>query len=48
MLPERNPIIIRIVLSKFDKDSINWAVCKYSTYPVKIFVNCKTSKKAPN
>jgi hypothetical protein len=48
MLPERNPIIIRIVLNKFDKDSINWAVCKYSSYPVKIFVNCKTSKKAPN
>jgi short-subunit dehydrogenase len=47
LLPERNPIIIRIVLNKFDKDSINWAVCKYSTYPVKIFVNCKTSKKAP-
>ena len=48
MLPERNPIIIRIVLNKFDKDSINWAVCKYSTYPVKIFVNCKTCKKAPS
>jgi hypothetical protein len=33
------------VLNKFDQDSINWAVSKYSTFPVKIFVNCKSSKK---
>jgi hypothetical protein len=32
-------------MNKFDQDSINYAVSKYSTFPVKIFVNCKSSKK---
>lgn len=45
MMPEKNTIFVKIVLNKFDQDSINWAVGKYSTFPVKIFVNCKSSKK---
>jgi hypothetical protein len=45
LMPEKNTIFVKIVLNKFDQDSINWAVSKYSTYPVKIFVNCKSSKK---
>lgn len=35
------------MLNKFDQESINYAVGKYSTYDVKIFVNCKNSKLAP-
>jgi len=45
MLPEQNPVIIRSVLNRFDQDSINKAVGEYSTFPVKIFVNCKSSKR---
>ena len=44
-MPEKNTTFIKIVLNKFDQDSINYAVSKYSTFPVKIFVNCKSSKK---
>lgn len=45
LMPDKNTIFVKIVLNKFDQDSINWAVSKYSTFPVKIFVNCKSSKK---
>ena len=45
LMPEKNTIFVKVVLNKFDQDSINWAVGKYSTFPVKIFVNCKSSKK---
>ena len=45
LLPDKNPHIIKIVLNKFDQDSISHAVGDTSTCPVKIFVNCKTSKK---
>mmetsp|Transcript_9279 Transcript_9279/g.15610 ORF Transcript_9279/g.15610 Transcript_9279/m.15610 type:complete len:165 (+) Transcript_9279:498-992(+) len=45
MLPERNPIIVRIVLDKFDQETIYDVVGKHRTLPVKIFVNCKSSKK---
>ena len=44
-MPSQNTTFIKIVLNKFDQDSINYAVSKYSTFPVKIFVNCKSSKK---
>lgn len=43
-LPDKNPIIMKVVLNKFDQDSINYAVSKYTTYPIKIFVNCKSSR----
>jgi len=45
LLPDQNPVIIRCVLNKFDQESINKAVGDYITFPVKIFVNCKSSKK---
>lgn len=43
-LPDKNPIIMKVVLNKFDQDSINYAVAKYTTFPIKIFVNCKSSR----
>ena len=46
MLPDRNPSIVRVVLTKFDQESIDKAVGEYVAYPVKIFVNCKTGKKS--
>jgi short-subunit dehydrogenase len=45
LLPEHNPVIIRAVLNKFDQESINKAVGDFVTFPVKIFVNCKSSKR---
>ena len=45
MLPEKNPIIVRIVLDKFDQESVYQAIGKHKILPVKIFVNCKSSKK---
>ena len=45
MLPEQDPVIVRCVLNRFDQDTINRAVGDYVTFPVKIFVNCKSSKK---
>ena len=44
-LPDKNPIIMKVVLNKFDQDSINYAVSKYTTFPIKIFVNCKSSRQ---
>lgn len=46
LLPQNNnSIIIQVVLNNFDQDSLNKAVADYVTLPVKIFVNCKSSKK---
>lgn len=45
MLPEKTNIIVRIVISKYDQDSISNSINRYSTFPIKIFVNCKSSKK---
>lgn len=45
MLPESKSIIIQAVLNSFDQDSLNKAVGDYVTLPVKIFVNCKSSKR---
>ena len=45
MLPDKNTTIIRVVLNKFDNESIEKAVGEYVAFPVKIFVNCKTGKK---
>jgi short-subunit dehydrogenase len=45
LLPDSNQTIVRIVLDKSDPNSINLAVNKYVNFPVKIFVNCKSSKK---
>ena len=33
------------MLNRFDQDTINRAVGEYATFPVKIFINCKSSKK---
>jgi hypothetical protein len=44
-LPNSDSIILRCVLSSFDQDSINQAVGQFITLPVKIFVNCKSSKR---
>ena len=38
-------IIKTAVLNKFDQDNINKAVADYITLPIKIFVNCKSSKR---
>ena len=45
-LDHLNPSIIRVVLNKFDQESINRAVADYTTFPVKVFVNCKSSKRS--
>lgn len=45
LLPDSTSNIQKIVLNKFDQESINYAVGKYSTYHVKLFVNCKNSKR---
>jgi len=45
-LPDRNPTIVHVVINKFDQESISWATQKYQAFPVKIFVNCKSSKNA--
>jgi len=45
LLPESTAQIVKIVLNKFDQESINNAVGKYAIFPVKIFVNCKNSKR---
>lgn len=42
---EYKPIIHKIVLNRFDQETIDKATGEYSTLPVKIFVNCKSSKK---
>ena len=42
---EFKPIIHKIVLNKFDQESIEKATGEYATLPIKIFVNCKSSKK---
>jgi len=44
-LDHLNPDIVPCILANFDQQSIKYMVGKYATYPVKIFVNCKTSKK---
>ena len=46
LLPSSNASIVRVVLNKFDQDSVNRAVGDYVTYPVKVFVNCKSSKRS--
>ena len=46
MLPNSKAVILQAVLNKFDQDSLNKAVGDYVTLPVKIFVNCKSSKKS--
>jgi len=45
MLPDSDSTIVRIVLNKLDQDSISSAVNKFSSFPVKVFVNCKSSKR---
>lgn len=45
MLPQMKVVILQAVLSTFDQDSLLKAVGDYVTLPVKIFVNCKSSKK---
>ena len=37
--------IVRVVLRKFDEESIAKAVGMHTNKPVKIFVNCRSSKK---
>jgi hypothetical protein len=37
--------IIKIVLNKFDQDTLNQQLGKSKDLPVKLFVNCKNSKK---
>ena len=44
-LPNLDPIILHIVIDKFDQESINKAVGDLVTKPVKIFVNCISSKR---
>lgn len=43
---QKDTKIIKIVLNKYDQDSVSRAVSEYVTYPVKIFVNCRSTKKA--
>mmetsp|Transcript_34712 Transcript_34712/g.53270 ORF Transcript_34712/g.53270 Transcript_34712/m.53270 type:complete len:157 (+) Transcript_34712:94-564(+) len=44
MLPQRNGVIEKIVMNKFDQASITKAIGNYASFPVKVFVNCKSSK----
>ena len=44
-LPNLDPIILHVVIDKFDQESINKAVGDLVTKPVKIFVNCISSKR---
>lgn len=48
MLPDMNTVIIRAVLNKFDQESITKSVGEFVTFPVKMLVNCKSSKKTQN
>lgn len=45
LIPDSKSVIIQVVLNSFDQDSLNKAVGEYITLPVKIFVNCKSSKR---
>lgn len=39
------PTIHKVVLNKFEEDSLNKALLPYKDLPIKLFVNCKNSKR---
>jgi len=44
MLPDQNSDLVHCVLSQFDQQTILHVAGKYAAYPVKMFINCKSSK----